>query len=115
MNTIIPKQTQKKITIPFDNLNLLDLQFKIYLLMFKKGTVSTLLGVFVLMIGVLAGVILVDQVQDFRNKAKEKEIRTFSICHKNQEERKWEQITVEQENLEEHLNHGDILGECPED
>ena len=84
--------------------------------MFKKGTISTLLGVFVLMVGVFAGVILVDQVQDFRNRAKEKAVRTYTICHKNiSKEGDWEQITVEQEYLEEYLNQGDILGECPDE
>ncbi len=84
--------------------------------MARRSNLSTFLGIIVLVIGVAAGVLLVSQVQDFRNRAKEKEKNMYDICHKTlNPDKPWEQMTVKPENLEEHLNHGDILGECPEE
>jgi len=66
------------------------------------------------MIGVLAGLLLVNQVQDFRNKAKESANKTFTICHKNTfGEIVWEELEVSQGDLKVYLDQGDILGECP--
>lgn len=82
--------------------------------MTKSTTRSTLLGILLLMFGVLAGLILVQKTQDIRNKAKEKANSEAVVCHKNLKGGKlWEQISIQRTDLETHLNHGDILGECP--
>ena len=84
--------------------------------MAKKSNISTFLGIIILIFGVAAGVLLVAQVQDFRNRAKEKEENMYDVCHKTlNPDEPWEQIKITSENLEEHLNHGDVLGECPEE
>ncbi|KKQ98634.1 MAG: hypothetical protein UT24_C0009G0135 [Candidatus Woesebacteria bacterium GW2011_GWB1_39_12] len=82
--------------------------------MAKKGkNTFGLLGILLLVIGVAAGVVLVLQVQDFRNKAKELEKETFVVCHKEEGGDYWSLIELKESDLEEHLNHGDILGGCP--
>jgi len=82
----------------------------------KKGILSNFVGIFILMIGVIAGVILVDEVQDFKNRAKEKEVRVYTICRRiENSEDEWEEIKVDKDKLEENLNQGAILGKCPKD
>ncbi|KKQ51795.1 hypothetical protein A2865_03220 [Candidatus Woesebacteria bacterium RIFCSPHIGHO2_01_FULL_39_17] len=79
----------------------------------KQKSTLGLLGILLLVIGVAAGVILVMQVQDFRNKAKELENETFVVCHKEEGGDYWSLIEVKESELEEYLNRGDILGGCP--
>lgn len=73
------------------------------------------LGVLFLALGVLVGVMLVGQNQDFRNRAKESVgNEKATICHKNNIGF-WEEIDVDYDDLRFYLNSGDILGECPVD
>jgi hypothetical protein len=72
---------------------------------------NKLLGILILMAAVLFGIILVKQDQDFRNKAKSIDARVI-ICHKNTVADTWQEMYVNYEELNSHLNHGDILGGC---
>lgn len=78
---------------------------------FKKNIV----GVLILLIGVVVGLILVDQTQVFKNKAKELDSQSYVVCHKTDDpEIPWEEIMVKSVDLTEYLNAGDIFGNCPE-
>ena len=79
---------------------------------------SSLAGVFtaaVLTVGVVAGVALVKQNQDIRNKAAELKEHKIALCHKTgSDSNSWVQIDVSVNAKEAHLAHGDIEGNCPE-
>ena len=78
----------------------------------QKSTFG-LLGILLLMIGLAAGVILVMQVQDFRNKAKELQEEEFVVCHKEADGDYWSVTIIGEGDLEQSLKNGDILGGCP--
>ena len=78
----------------------------------KQKKTFGILGIILLLVGVAAGVVLVMQVQDFRNKAKEIQGEEYVVCHKEEDGDYWSVIEVTREELEGHLNHGDILGGC---
>ena len=80
---------------------------------FSKSNV--LIGIFILMLGIFAGIMLISQSQDIRNRAKEKTEVKISICEKDTSSGKWQQIEVSEDELKEHINQGSILGACPEE
>lgn len=69
---------------------------------------ANIIGVLLLIIGVAAGVLLVQNVQQFREKAKEHDF--FVICH--QTDGNFETLKVNEQELKEHIDHRDMLGEC---
>lgn len=79
---------------------------------------SSLAGMFtvgVLTIGLAAGVVLVRQNQDIRNKASELKEHKVALCHKTGSDSNfWVQIEVSGNAKDPHLSHGDIEGNCPE-
>lgn len=84
--------------------------------MFKKDLKSSFLGVLILLLGVVVGVILVRQTQEFRNKAKEAAENLYTVCHKTGDAQdSWTEVEVKSEELSKYLNGGDIFGECPEE
>lgn len=74
---------------------------------------SNFVGLFLLLIGVAAGVFLVQQVQDYREKAKKPD--KYTICHKTgSASNPYVTIEISENALEAHINHGDTVGACPE-
>ena len=72
-----------------------------------------LVGILVLMVGVLVGVLLVQQSQEYREKASEVEERMVLICHKTDSLREpWVEMEVAESELKDYLDAGDIIGEC---
>lgn len=84
--------------------------------MAKKGLKTGILGIVILMVGVIVGLILIDQTQDFRNTAKEQNGKGYTVCHKEEVPGGifWYEVTIGQGELSIHLNHGDIFGKCPD-
>jgi hypothetical protein len=79
-----------------------------------KLSFTSYLGVFLLLVGVAAGVFLVQSEQDIRNKAKELKDHKVTICHKTgSESNPWVQIEISQNAWKAHAAHGDIQGNCP--
>lgn len=78
----------------------------------KDARALGLFGVLVLASGILMGVLLVRQDQNFRNKAKEVDQSEVTICHRNSGGF-WEEIKVTYDQLKEYIDSGDILGKCP--
>lgn len=77
---------------------------------------SNLLGIIILIIGVIVGVLLVEQTQDFKNSAMEKVENSYTVCHKTGDPLKpWEEVKVSSEELSKYLNAGDIFGECSDE
>lgn len=76
----------------------------------KKG----LLGVAILVLGVIAGLILLKRSQEFREKAAYDQEPTYTICHQTGSGNgKWEEIeVVGAESLKNYLSAGDKLGGC---
>ena len=73
-----------------------------------------LVGVLVLVIGVLAGLLLLDQSTEYREKAKQEIERKVTLCHKTGlVENPWIEIEVKESELGDYIDSGDILGECP--
>lgn len=73
-----------------------------------------LFGLAILVVGILAGVLLIQQSQEYREKAKKTGNNQTTICHLvSREDNMWLQMKVERVNLQKHIDHGDILGECP--
>ena len=80
----------------------------------KKNSKSSLLGVLILLLGVVMGLILVDQTQIFKNKAKELDTKSYIVCHRTSNPAMpWEEVEVKSEDLADALNSGDIFGNCP--
>jgi len=80
----------------------------------SKNIKSGLLGIFILLAGVIAGILLLGQNQDYRNKAKEVLKQTYTVCHRvGVTDNRWEEIVVKTEDLSLRLNQGDIFGKCP--
>jgi hypothetical protein len=74
-----------------------------------------LIGIIILVAGVIFGIVLLGQNQDYRNKAKEILNQSYTVCHRvGVTDNRWEEITVKTEELSTRLNQGDIFGECPE-
>jgi len=74
----------------------------------------SVLGVILLIIGVFAGVVLVQSEQDVRNKASELREHKVVICHKTgSDTNSWNQIEISENAVDSHLAHGDIRGNCP--
>jgi hypothetical protein len=72
-----------------------------------------LVGILVLMVGVFVGLLLVQQSQEYREKANEVEERMVLICHKTGlSERGWVEMEVAESELKDYLDAGDIVGEC---
>lgn len=72
-----------------------------------------LVGILVLMVGVLVGLLLVQQSQEYREKASEAEVRMVLICHKTGlSGRGWVEMEVAESELKDYLDAGDIIGEC---
>jgi len=72
-----------------------------------------LVGILILMIGVLVGLLLVQQSQEYREKASENEERMVMICHKTDlSGRPWVEMEVAESELKDYLDAGDIIGEC---
>ena len=68
----------------------------------------------IMLIGVAAGILLIGQTQEFREKAKQEKKVKYKICHKTgSSENPWQQIEVDEAALKAHIDHGDIIGECP--
>lgn len=82
-----------------------------------KGTFSSLssiVGVLLLVASVATGVFLVQGEQDIRNRAKEAKEHKVAICHKTDSDTNpWVQIEVSDNALSTHTAHGDIQGNCP--
>lgn len=71
------------------------------------------MGILVLMVGVLVGLLLVQQSQEYREKASGVEERMVTICHKTGlPERPWVEMEVVESELKDFLDAGDIIGEC---
>lgn len=82
--------------------------------MARKKIHSNILGIIILLIGVIIGVILVMQTQEFRNKAKGVPEKIYTICHKTEDPyNPWQEIQVSQDELSVYINQGDIFGNCP--
>jgi hypothetical protein len=73
---------------------------------------SAVVGAILLIIGIAAGVLLVQRSQDIRNKANVETEEIYEICHKDQLGR-WVQLEVDKDQLQDFLNMGDIYGQCP--
>jgi hypothetical protein len=81
----------------------------------RANLLSGLIGVGILVLGVVVGIFLVSQNQDYRNRAKEILNQTYTVCHRvGVTDNRWEEITVTAEELSQRLNEGDIFGKCPE-
>ena len=75
---------------------------------------SNLLGVLILMIGLLAGLMLVAQNQEIRNRAGLTKSQNIIVCHRTgNPESPWVEMEIPEADLQVHIDHGDILGECP--
>lgn len=76
--------------------------------------IVNILSMIALVGGVVAGVVLVQQNQDFREKAsKENKVK---VCHKTGSgEHPWQQIEVAEPAVQSHLDHGDMIGDCPKE
>lgn len=73
-----------------------------------------ILGLVILVVGVLAGVLLIQQSQEYREKAAKLEARQVTICHlESREDNLWFEMKVLPENLQKHIDQGDLLGKCP--
>ena len=83
--------------------------------MAKRDIKTGILGVVILVVGVVVGLILINQTQEFRNAAKEEVEKEYVVCHKEMVAggEVWSEIYVTQEELSERLNNGDIFGNCP--
>ncbi len=69
-----------------------------------------------MVLGVLFGVLLIKQNQDIRNRANEEKENKATVCHKTgSDSHPWEQIEVSENALKAHVDHGDIIGNCPEE
>ncbi|MBU0570084.1 hypothetical protein KKB40_04905 [Patescibacteria group bacterium] len=72
-----------------------------------------LVGILVLMVGVLVGLLLVQQSQEYREKARGVEERMVLICHQTGSSREpWVEMEVAESELKDYLDAGDIIGEC---
>ena len=78
----------------------------------KKIKPSTIIGILILLLSVLAGLFLINTDQEFRERADVRKTEQFLVCHTGVGGT-WGQIQVEIDDLDTHLNHGDIFGECP--
>lgn len=82
--------------------------------MWSLSSISRMISVAILTMGVFMGVFLVGQRQDIRRRAAELKEHKVTICHKTgSEENPWVQIEVSKKALDTHLAHGDIQGNCP--
>lgn len=82
---------------------------KVALIISKKD----FLKVFIISIGVLAGLLLLKQSQDFREKAQTESNRLYTICHKTgNPDSPWEEIEIGEDEIYYHLSHGDRVGQC---
>jgi hypothetical protein len=70
------------------------------------------IGTILLILGIAAGVFLVQRSQDIRNKANVETKAMYQMCHKD-EKGKWVQIEVGKDQLQDFLNNGDLYGKCP--
>lgn len=76
---------------------------------------TSLVGILLLIIGLVAGVFLVQQSQEFRERAGLKKEQMIVVCHRAVvEEDFWEEIEVLESELKLHIDHGDLLGNCPD-
>lgn len=81
----------------------------------KRFSKSSVLGIVILVLGIVAGVFLIQQSQEFRERADLKKEQMIVICHRvSNGETVWEEIEVPESELEVHINHGDLLGNCPD-
>jgi len=75
---------------------------------------SSIIGVFVMMVGLVAAVLLAQKSQDLRERADEEKENKIKICHKTgSDSNPWEQIEVADKAAQPHVDHGDIIGDCP--
>lgn len=82
----------------------------------QKKLKSGFFGLFILVIGIIVGVMLVKQTTAFKNKAKGNIGKIYIICHKVDDiQEPWGEINVSAEELPKYLNAGDIFGKCPDD
>ncbi|MBN1168902.1 hypothetical protein JXA63_03340 [Candidatus Woesebacteria bacterium] len=73
-----------------------------------------IIGIVVLIIGLLAGVFLVQQSQEFREKAGDGDQQMVVICHRlDNGETLWEEIEVSEGELENYMDQGSLIGTCP--
>ncbi len=65
--------------------------------------------------GIMIGVLLLQESTEFREKAAGKRVsQAVTICHlESREDNLWFEMKVQPANLQKHIDHGDILGECP--
>lgn len=79
-----------------------------------SASLSGLFGIGFLVLGLSMGVLLVQQEQDFRERADEIKKHKVTICHKTgSDKNEWIQIEVSENAVESHLSNGDIAGNCP--
>lgn len=71
-----------------------------------------ILSVFVLMMGVIAGSVLVQNEQDIRNSAAPED--KVQICHKTGNGDEFKKIEIAEQAIQSHLDHGDKLSGCDE-
>jgi hypothetical protein len=77
---------------------------------------SSIVGVIVLVLGLLAGVFLIQQSQEFRERAGVEEEQMIVICHRVPNNgASWEEIEVSEDELGAYIDQGDLLGNCPDD
>lgn len=73
-----------------------------------------LIGIVILVSGVVAGILLLGQNLDYRNRAKEMLDQVYVVCHRvGVTDNRWEEIEVKAMDLSTRLNQGDIFGNCP--
>lgn len=71
-------------------------------------------GILILVSGVFVGVLLIQQNLEYREKAAN-ENKAVMICHLEDREKNVRyEMKVLPSNLQKHVDHGDLLGECPD-
>ncbi len=75
---------------------------------------SNIIGVVILMLGVVFGVILVQQSQEYRERAASRVGKTVTICYKDEATGEWGQINIEENQLRMFLDKGAMVGTCIE-
>ena len=76
---------------------------------------KNVIGVFILFLGVFIGVLLVQQSQEYRERAEDRK-KIVTICHRlDSSDKPLVEIEVEEKDLKFYIDQGDVLGGCPEE